>query len=276
MRTRACGHGERGHPLGKGGGHRHPGRPPHSREAQRLLLHRRDRPRHQHPSAGRVDGAARARAWPLSRGGPGRVVELRRLPAPGVDPGVHAIAGAGHVVLEVDLFRRHRQRRVGGVAHALPGLAAIDGLLALAVALEEEAGLVRLLRLRRVHAEVPDDRGQRVAPRLQEGREVERLVPPVVEVAARRPPGHTRAVDEELVPVVGRHVDEEAGRLLAELERPAEVVDPVIEGGCALDGDPARGPRAAERRGQADGRRRRRARSGQQHHAHSGTHRASR
>jgi hypothetical protein len=54
-------------------------------------------------------------------------------------------------------------------------------------------------------------------------REVHRLVAPVVQVAARRAPGHALAVREELVAVVGGDVDEEALGALAELERAPEV-----------------------------------------------------
>ena len=57
-------------------------------------------------------------------------------------------------------------------------------------------GLQRDLRLGRKLAEVPDDRGEHVASGVEIRREIDGLIAPVEEIAARRSPGDTASVHE--------------------------------------------------------------------------------
>jgi len=102
--------------------------------------------------------------------------------SPGVARGLEALGRAdGLVVVKI----RARRGLVGVVAQAAPLRAGVDLFMAWAGGLEQEAGAQRELGQRGTRTVVPDHGSENVVAGLQTGREIDCLIPPMVQVAAR-------------------------------------------------------------------------------------------
>ena len=174
------------------------------------------------------------------RRGPGRVVELRRVPADR-DQARDAVLKVAEVTLEgrvlvletVRLVHGHLPRRIRAQVGDRPAR------LRLQRTLEHEAAGVGQHRARRPeqrgavrHARHVQHEGREdVAAAAQVRREVERLVEMVVHVALRRAAAKTGAVAEKQVAAVGRHVDGERHRRgIRDLKRAPEIAHLVVRG----------------------------------------------
>lgn len=215
------------------------------RQTLRLLLHHRDGTRRQEPAAGRVDRVARRAAPPGLHRLPGRVVIVRLLPSPRVAAAVHFLARRNRHVA-VHLIPRNRNRLVRFVLDANPSRTGVHHFFSRRVTLQQEAGPVGYLGHGSVPAVVPHHGRQSVLAGPQEARDVHRFVAPVEQIPSGRPPGNPLPVHEELVPVVGRHMNQERRRLGIQLERPAEMIHAVTERIRSVNSDPPRLPTARE------------------------------
>ncbi len=176
---------------------------------------------------------------------PRGIVEIPLLPAPrirrprhllrrsGGEVGAHA-PGAGVL------------RRIRRVAHAFPVFPGIGHALGRAVALQQEAGFEGDLRFRRHLAEIPHHGRQHIAPGLEIRGEVDGFIAPVEEIPARRARGHTPAVGEKLVAIVGAGMHHEMFGFCRQIERAAEMVDAVFRGRRTGDANPVRAPHAPQ------------------------------
>ena len=226
--------------------------PPHGGDADRFLLHGRDGPGHELPqhafARDRRAAGLRALGAPAlgdHRSRPRLVREARLLPAPRIATAVHGLPGRGRVVAAGGRSADGK-RLVPRVPEHLPAGPGIGDGLALGVALHEESAVAAELRRGPLLAPVPNERREHVLPRLEVGRQIHRLVPPVHEVRALRPRRHLLAVHEQPVAVVGRDVDGEMLGPRRQVERPAEVKDAVRIAGRVGRCDPARRDRPPE------------------------------
>ena len=235
-----------GGPCGEAGGKRRPVRPAYGGNTIRLLFHRRDRTRYQHPGTGPLR-VKPGRFGDRGGRGPRRIVVSGILPAPGIAPAIHLLSRARGVVA-ARIGGRDRDGRASLVADRLPGRAGIGDPLRLGVALQQKRRLTSGLRQGSVAGEVPNDGRQHVAAGVQVRPEVDRFITPVERVAARRPPDDAASVHEELVAVVAADVHGEAAGFGGQIEAAAEMIDAGLGGRCLGRGDPVRRPGAGSGR----------------------------
>ena len=124
----------------------------------------------------------------------------------------------------------------------LPVFPGVDGRLRLAIALHQEAGAIAHLGDRRDLAEIPDDGGQHVLPRLQHGSQIDGLEPPVEEIAARRAFGSVFAIDVQEIPIIRADVNPEVRRNGGERDLAAKVENAGKSSGHVGSGNPGRRP----------------------------------
>ena len=107
----------------------------------------------------------------------------------------------------------------------MPG---VYDLFRAAVTLNDEPGFVHYLRLRRQFREVPHHGGQNISPGCQVRSDVQGLVTPVVQIAARGTLQHAFAIHEELIAVVAAHMDHKALRNGVQCDSLAEMKNPKL------------------------------------------------
>ncbi len=165
------------------------------------------------------------------RSGPPAVVEAHPLPIPRVGRSINPLAWAGgpisvHIPTHLD-----GDGPITGVVPHFPLLTGVYDALCCRIALQQEGSAGGILRHRGKLGKVPDHSCDHVVSGTELRCNIHTLKAPMPQICAGWSPSDPGAVHKELVALVGSDVDHKAGRLLAKVKTPSEMVDAKCVGG---------------------------------------------
>src|SRR5205085_5575756 len=144
-------------------------------------------------------------------------IVIRLLPAPGIEIRIEFLICSQSIIAGV-LFGWKRLRRIGLILNASPRAVRIHGCIFGPIGLKYETSLVCDLRNPFVRAVIPNHGPKCILTRAQFTCDIDGLIAPMRQVAARRTPRHALAIYVEFVPVVPRNMNDKMLRLVWQIE----------------------------------------------------------